>query len=142
MTAVIVDQRVVTDTIIDTVRDLDVQVGDGFAPLDAGQQYVVIQCMSGAPLGGMRPNRSVWWTYRFRFVGVDRSVASSRLGPRMDAQAIATKVRRHLLDHAVVIAGDGWRIGGRRWHPNGDENEGRTSNVIDDIEFLVSPANT
>jgi hypothetical protein len=144
VTSVLLDQRLVTNALLAVLRATDIPVGDGFAPVPpegdpAYQWYATLLHLNGGPAGGAKPETEMWLEYRVRSVGVDPSKVGGRLGPRMDAEGTATRLRRTLLDRATKIEGTGWRITGREWMSSASDAEGRIVNVSDDFRFRVSP---
>jgi hypothetical protein len=141
VSATMIDQRKVTDALLGALRASTIPVGDGYAPegADTMQRFATLLQMNGAPGGGLYPEKTFSLEYRVRSVGVDPSKVSGRVGPRMDAEATSTTLRRILLDRATKIEGTGWRIVGRRWLGSATDSDGRTVNVVDDYSFDVSP---
>ena len=133
-----IKQRLVTDAVLARLRATGFKVGDGVAPVDAGQQYGVLEPLSfeydGSPT---HPEKTCQITYRVRAVGIDPTLATGRDGPRMDAEALADVFRATMANRAVKLEGTGWRVIRRTLYPGGTDREGPTVNVTDDWELVA-----
>ena len=115
---------------------------DQAALVDATRPYVVVEWPPGGGQAGSAVQASASWDVpcRTRSVAVDPDAAAGpAAATRQAAQWAADAARAALLDVAVDISGDGWRVTGRTYVAgSGQIRDGDAVVIVDDYMLTVT----